>query len=96
MLERIAARKQSHNIVTAALLTNMHGKRPTAAVLRNHFAGVAAVVNDTGLIRQAKADPQHGHIDGSVAAAMAVGRLALGATSQSAYNAPGAGGLYVF
>lgn len=64
-------------------------------VLRNHFAGVAAVVNDTGLIRQAKADPQHGHIDGSVAAAMAVGRLALGATSQSAYNRPGAGGIFV-
>jgi integrase len=37
LVERIAARKQSHNIVTAALLTNMHGKRLTAAVLRNHF-----------------------------------------------------------
>lgn len=56
-------------------------------VLRNHFAGVAAKVNDTGMIWQSKADPQRGHIDGSVAAAMAVGRLALGETNQSAYNA---------
>jgi integrase len=37
LLERIEARKESHSIVTAALLTNMHGKRLTAAVLRNHF-----------------------------------------------------------
>jgi len=37
LIERIAARKQTHNIITAALLTNMHGKRLTAAVLRNHF-----------------------------------------------------------
>ncbi len=59
-------------------------------VLRNHFAGVAAVVNDTGLIRLAKADPQHGHIDGAVAASMAVGRLAAGESNQSSYNAPGA------
>ncbi len=29
--------KRTHNIVTATLLTNMHGKRLTAAVLRNHF-----------------------------------------------------------
>ena len=65
-------------------------------VLRAHFAGVAAVVNDTGMIRQAKVDPKRGHIDGSVASAMAVGRLALGATTQSAYNAPTAGGLFSF
>lgn len=37
LLERIEARKETHSIVTAALLTNMHGKRLTAAVLRNHF-----------------------------------------------------------
>jgi integrase len=37
LLERIEARKESHSLVTAALLTNMHGKRLTAAVLRNHF-----------------------------------------------------------
>jgi hypothetical protein len=37
LLERIEARKESHSLVTAALLTNMHGKWLTAAVLRNHF-----------------------------------------------------------
>ncbi len=37
LLDRIAAPKEGHSIVTAALLTNMHGKRLTAAVLRNHF-----------------------------------------------------------
>jgi integrase len=37
LLARIEARKESHNIVTAALLVNTHGKRLTAAVLRNHF-----------------------------------------------------------
>ena len=37
LLERIEARKETHSIVTAALLTNLHGKRLTAAVLRNHF-----------------------------------------------------------
>jgi hypothetical protein len=35
-------------------------------------------------------------IDGAVAAAMAVYRLSLGNSNQSAYNAPSAGGLYVF
>jgi hypothetical protein len=28
LLDRIAARKESHSLVTAALLNNMHGKRP--------------------------------------------------------------------
>jgi integrase len=37
LLERIAARKETHSTVRAALLTNTHGKRLTAAVLRNHF-----------------------------------------------------------
>ena len=37
LIERIRARKRSHNIVTAALLVNLNGKRLTKAVLRNHF-----------------------------------------------------------
>lgn len=37
LLVRIRARKAGHNIVTAALLVNLHGKRLTPAVLRNHF-----------------------------------------------------------
>lgn len=37
LLKRIQARKDTFNIVTAALLVNMHGKRMTPAVLRNHF-----------------------------------------------------------
>lgn len=37
LIERIHARKATHKIVTAALLVNMHGKRLTKAVLRNHF-----------------------------------------------------------
>lgn len=37
LIERIRARKASHNIVTAALLVNLNGKRLTKAVLRNHF-----------------------------------------------------------
>jgi len=39
LLERIEARKETLSIVTATLLTNMHGKRLTGAVLRNHFNG---------------------------------------------------------
>ena len=49
-LERIAARKETHSMVTAALLTNTHGKRLTAAVLRNHF--------DDARTNAAKALPQ--------------------------------------
>ncbi|WP_441295171.1 hypothetical protein [Massilia glaciei] len=37
LIKRIDARKATHNIVTAALLVNMHGKRLTAPVLRNQF-----------------------------------------------------------
>ena len=37
LVERIKARKETFNIVTAALLVNLHGKRMTPAVLRNHF-----------------------------------------------------------
>lgn len=50
LLERIAARKETHSMVTAALLTNTHGKRLTAAVLRNHF--------DDARTKAAKAVPQ--------------------------------------
>nr|WP_267876656.1 tyrosine-type recombinase/integrase [Massilia genomosp. 1] len=37
LVKRIEARKATHNVVTAALLVNAHGKRLTAPVLRNHF-----------------------------------------------------------
>lgn len=50
LLERIAARKETHSMVTAALLTNTHGKRLTPAVLRNHF--------DEARTKAAKAVPQ--------------------------------------
>src|SRR5690606_30864136 len=43
-------------------------------VLRNHFAGVAVKVNDTGMVWMTKADKKRGHIDGAVAASMAVSR----------------------
>ena len=64
-------------------------------VLRHHFASVVAVRTDTGLTRMFKARKTD-RIDGAVAAAMAVYRLSLGGSSQSAYNAPGAGGLFLF
>lgn len=37
LLKRIEDRKAHHKINTAALLVNMHGRRLTKAVLRNHF-----------------------------------------------------------
>lgn len=37
VLDRIEKRKESHKIVTAALLVNTNGKRMTKHVLRNHF-----------------------------------------------------------
>ena len=37
LVARIKARKETFNIVTAALLVNLHGKRMTPAMLRNHF-----------------------------------------------------------
>lgn len=64
-------------------------------VLRQHFAGVAAVVNDTGLIRMAKADPRHGHIDGAVAASMAVSRAMAGQNQESRYSDPDVLGLTI-
>lgn len=42
-MARIQARKDTYNIVTAALLVNLHGKRMTPAVLRNHFDRARAV-----------------------------------------------------
>lgn len=50
LLERIAARKETHNMLTAALLTNTHNKRLRVAVLRNHF--------DEARTKAAKAVPQ--------------------------------------
>lgn len=50
LLERIAALEETHSMVTATLLTNTHGKRLTAAVLRNHF--------DEARTKAAKAVPQ--------------------------------------
>lgn len=46
LVKRIAEHKEGFNIVTASLLVNMHGKRMTPAVLRQHFdraRGEAAV-----------------------------------------------------
>jgi hypothetical protein len=43
-----------------------------------------------------KADPKHDHIDGAVALAMAVSRAMAGTSTQSAYNAPDAGGITIF
>lgn len=37
LMERIRARKATHKVITAALLTNMHGKRLTAPALRTQF-----------------------------------------------------------
>ena len=64
-------------------------------VLRHHFAGVAAVTNDTGLIRMAKADPRHGHIDGAVAASMAVSRAMAAQNQKSRYSDPDVQGLTI-
>jgi len=64
-------------------------------VLRQHFASVVAVRTDSGLTRMHKGHKRD-RIDGAVAAAMAVYRLTLGQSNASAYNAPGAGGLFVF
>lgn len=41
-------------------------------ILRAHFDGVAAVVNRSGMIWMDKADQKRGHIDGAIAASMAV------------------------
>jgi len=65
-------------------------------MLRHHLASVAAVRNDTGMTRMAKADPKRDHIDGAVAAAMAVSRACAAETNSSKYNNPEADGLFVF
>lgn len=65
-------------------------------VLRNHFAGVAAKVNDTGMVWMSKADPKRGHIDGAVAASMAVSRAVTAHNTKSRYDSPEVEGLFVF
>ena len=42
LMDRIVARKATHKIVTAALLTNTHGKALTAPALRSQFAKAKA------------------------------------------------------
>jgi integrase len=37
LIDRIHARKETHKVVTGALLVNLQGKRLTKDVLRNHF-----------------------------------------------------------
>jgi len=56
LLERIEARKAGHNVVTAALLVNEHGKRLTAPTLRSQFdkARTAAAVKTPGLAKAIK------------------------------------------
>lgn len=55
-------------------------------VLRNHLAGVAAKVGDTGNISMTKADLKHGHIDGAIASVQAVSRAVAGETNKSQYS----------
>lgn len=62
-------------------------------VLRNHFAGVAAKTNDTGMIHMTKADKKRGHIDGAVAASMAVSRAIAAENTKSRYEDPDVLGL---
>lgn len=64
-------------------------------ILRNHFAGVAAKTNDTGLIWMSKADPKRGHIDGAVAASMAVSSALAGENAKSRYSSPDVLGLAI-
>jgi phage terminase large subunit-like protein len=80
-----AAGADLERIVNGRLLR--HDGHP---ILRHHFASVVAQRRDSGLVTLHKARKTD-RIDGAVAAAMAVYRLSLGASSQSAYNAPGAG-----
>lgn len=62
-------------------------------VLRNHFAGVAAKTNDTGMVWMTKADKKRGHIDGAIAAAMAVSRAIAAENTKSRYEDPDVLGL---
>lgn len=57
LLDRIRARKATHNIVSGALLTNTNGKRLTAPVLRNHFheARALAATANPGIKEDIKA-----------------------------------------
>ncbi|HHW34333.1 MAG TPA: terminase large subunit [Paracoccus solventivorans] len=62
-------------------------------VLRNHFANVAAKTNDTGMVWMTKADKKRGHIDGAVAASMAVSRAVAAENTKSRYEDPDVLGL---
>lgn len=62
-------------------------------VLRNHFAGVAAKTNDSGMVWMAKSDKKRGHIDGAVAASMAVSRAIAAEDTKSRYEDPDVLGL---
>lgn len=64
-------------------------------VLRHHFAGVAAKVNDTGMVWMTKADPKRGHIDGAVAASMAVSRALTANATKSRYDSDDVIGLTI-
>ncbi len=57
LIDRIHSRKDQHKIVTSALLVNMHGKRLTGPVLRNHFddARAAAIKAHPDLANEIKA-----------------------------------------
>lgn len=48
LIDRIHARKESHEVVTGALLVNLQGRRLTAAMLRNYFddARKASIAED--------------------------------------------------
>lgn len=56
LVARIEARKVAYKVVTAALLVNTHGRRLTAAVLRNHFddARALAATKNPGLADEIK------------------------------------------
>ncbi|MDE4143187.1 MAG: terminase large subunit [Pseudophaeobacter sp. bin_em_oilr2.035] len=76
---------------TGELVRAVNGRRIRhngSPVLRDHFAGVAAVAGDAGNIRMTKADPKHDHIDGAVTSAMAVSRAVAGESNKSHYSDP--------
>lgn len=60
-------------------------------VLRNHFTGVAAVERN-GMIWMAKADQKRGHIDGAIAASMAVSRAIAAHNKKSHFSTAGRSG----
>lgn len=64
-------------------------------VLRHHFDGVAAVPNKSGLVWLDKVDKKRGHIDGAVAASMAVSSAITAQTTRSRYNDPDVDGFLI-